>query len=138
VKKNQVVDQPLALFDFFPTLQELAGAPVSKNIDGISMVPVLTGKKQPAHEHLYWEFHEQGGRQAVRLGTWKGIRLNISTQEDPPIELYELSKDPGEEKNIADRHTEIVKEIAQIMKTAHVPDSNWPVLPDEKKNAPPV
>jgi len=63
-----VNNQPLAMWDLFPTFQQLALQPVSKNIDGISILPALTGKKQPAHNYLYWEFHEQGGKQAI---LWK-------------------------------------------------------------------
>jgi arylsulfatase A len=133
ISKKQVNNDPLILYDIFPTLQELAGIPVSQHIDGISMVPALTGKKQPAHAYLYWEFHEQGGKQAVRLGNWKGIRLNVSTQENPPIELYNLDHDPVEENNVADKHPDIVKQIEAIMQEAHVPDRNWPLLPSEKK-----
>jgi len=134
IKKQQVNTDPLILYDLFPTLQELAGIPVSTHIDGISLVPALTGKQQPAHPYLYWEFHEQGGKQAVLLqGKWKGIRLNVSREENPPIELYNLEADPAEENNIAGKHPEIVQQIASIMETAHIPDRNWPLLPAEKQ-----
>lgn len=132
VKAGMVNDNALILYDLFPTFQQVAGIPVSKNIDGISMLPALRGHKQQQQDYFYWEFHEQGGKQAVRIGKFKGIRLNISTLPDGPIELYNIDEDPGEEKNIAADYPEVVKRIAQIMKKAHVPDSNWPVLVSEK------
>ena len=33
------------------------------------------GSPQPAATHLYWEFHERGFQQAVRMGRWKAVRL---------------------------------------------------------------
>jgi hypothetical protein len=52
---------------------------------------VLTGKgKAPQHDFLYWEFHEQGGKQAVRQGKWKAIRFNVIENPNAPVELYDL------------------------------------------------
>ncbi|MBL7153077.1 MAG: hypothetical protein ISS79_05125, partial [Phycisphaerae bacterium] len=77
------------------------------------------------HEYLYWEFHEQGKRQAVRIGWWKGIRQNVAKNPDGPIELYNLKSDLGEKNNIAQRHPEIVARIVKIMKAARTPSENW-------------
>lgn len=133
IKAGAVNDLPAAWWDLFPTFQQLAGIPVSKNTDGISIVPALTGKPQQAHEYFYWEFHEQGGKQAVRYGNWKGVRLNVSKVEGGPIELYDLKNDPAEQQNIAAAHPDIVKKIAAFMQQAHVHDTNWPVLAGEIK-----
>jgi arylsulfatase A len=131
IKAGVTTDYPAAWWDLFPTFQQLANVPVSKSVDGISIVPTLTGKQQKAHEYFYWEFHEQGGKQAVRYGNWKGIRLNVNKVKDGPIELYDLTKDPAEKNNIAAQHPEIVKRIASFMQQAHTPDTNWPLLEDE-------
>lgn len=132
IKGGTLNNDPLALWDLYPTFQKLADIPLSKKIDGISIVPALTGKNQPLHKYLYWEFHEQGGKQAVRLGPWKGVRLNISTLGDGPIELYNIDDDPSELKNVAADHPEMIRKLDRIMKEAHVPDVNWPVLVNEK------
>ena len=59
----------------------------------------LIGKKQKKHDYLYWEFHEQGGKQAIRLDDWKAVRLNVKNDPNPPIELYNLTSDLHEDKN---------------------------------------
>ncbi|HWK07529.1 MAG TPA: arylsulfatase [Puia sp.] len=134
-----------AFWDLFPTFGEMAGATQARaietgavkpgtGIDGISILPTLLGKKgQVQHEYLYWEFHENDGRQAVRWKQWKGVRLNVSKQKDAPIELYDLSKDPSEKNNLAAGHPDIVKKIAGFMRQSHRPDKNWPLLVDEVK-----
>src|SRR5690606_39676492 len=63
------------IWDVMPTLAEVANAPLESPVDGISFLPELLGQEQKKHDHLYWEFHEQGGKQAVRKGNWKAVLL---------------------------------------------------------------
>ncbi len=117
-----------AFWDFPPTALELAGLPVPGDMDGISYLPILTGNDefQEKHEYLYWEFHERGGRQAVRYGQWKGIRLNVRSDRNGPIELFNILEDPGETINLANQYPEIVERIAGFMKEAHKePESDF-------------
>jgi len=126
-------DQPAALWDLYPTFQQLARIPPTKNIDGISLLPTLLLKfKQPQHEYFYWEFHENNGRQAVRWNEWKAVKLNVSKDENAPIELYNIKTDPSEINNIADKHPELVKKLEAIMKKAHVYNKDWPLLVSEQ------
>lgn len=122
-----------AFWDFLPTCCELAGVEPPEGIDGISMVPTLLGLRwrQLWHEYLYWEFHEQGKKQAVRMDDWKGVRLNVAKEPDGPIELYNLKDDIGETRNIAARHPDIVAKIEECMKAARVPSEHWP-MPGEQ------
>ncbi len=120
-----------AFWDVLPTLAELAGAPVQDGMDGISFVSELTGAPQDEHDYLYWEFHEQGGKQAVRMKNWKGVRIDLETDPEGPIELYDLDTDPGETTNVAAEHPELVTEIAAIMKSAHEPSEIFPFPGDE-------
>jgi arylsulfatase len=108
-----------AFWDVMPTLCEIAGVAAPENIDGISFLPALTGAKQTAHDHLYWEFPSYGGQQAVRLGKWKGIRNNIF-KGNMTIELYNLEDDIQELNDVAAEHPEIVKQMEEIMKKEHV------------------
>ncbi|MCG6188613.1 arylsulfatase [Maribellus maritimus] len=119
-----------AFWDILPTLTDIAGAKTPKDIDGISFLPTLKGKpkKQKEHEYLYWEFYERGGKQAVRKGNWKAIKQNVSKNPGTAIELYDLNKDPKELNNLADAYPEIVKEMAEIIKTARVESSLKPLF----------
>ena len=110
-----------AFWDVMPTLAELAGAEAPADIDGISFVPTLSGKaaRQKKHEYLYWEFHEQGGRQAVRRGKWKAVRLQVKRDPNGPLELYDLEADPQEKSNIGSQHPDIVAKMERIMIEAH-------------------
>jgi arylsulfatase A len=125
--------QVAAMWDLYPTFQQAAQIPVSRNIDGISILPTLLGLgNQRQHDYFYWEFHENNGRQAVRWKDWKGVRLNVSKDANAPIELYDLATDLGEKNNIAAGHPDIVKRIEQAMKNAHTPNKEWPLLLSEK------
>ncbi|MCF7567067.1 arylsulfatase [Sabulilitoribacter arenilitoris] len=108
-----------AFWDFLPTACNIAGVEPPKWTDGISYYNELLGKPQKKHEFLYWEWSSEGGKQAVRLGNWKGVRLNASKGSDAPIELYNLSKDIGELKNIAEEYPLEVSKISEIMKREH-------------------
>lgn len=110
-----------AFWDIMPTYAELAGADVPEDIDGISFLPTLLGNahKQKEHDFLYWEFHEYGGKQAVRKGKWKAIRLQVKENPNGPLELYDLQADPKEKINIASQHPDIVRQMEQIMMQAH-------------------
>jgi arylsulfatase A-like enzyme len=116
-----------AFWDIFPTFAELGGAATAASTDGISFVNTLKGQgTQKQHEYLYWEFHEQGSKQAVRYGKWKGVRLNVKADGSALIELYDLSVDRAEKNNIASQHPEIVKKIAGFMQEAHTDNPIFP------------
>ncbi len=117
-----------AFYDFVPTFADLLGQPVPEQSDGLSMLPILTGKEQPSHDFLYWEFHAgitRPGQQAVRMGKWKGVRRDI-LNGNLAIELYDLSQDPTETEDIAAEHTEIVARMEEIMAQEHETPSYEP------------
>jgi arylsulfatase A len=129
IKAGGTSDYAGAFWDFLPTFAELARQPKPKGIDGISIVPALLGQKNaPSHPWLYWEFHEQGGKQAVRMGKWKGVKLNAASNPDGPIELYDLETDDSEKNNIADKHPNVVAEIKKIMQQQHRESPDFPLF----------
>lgn len=127
IKAGSQTDHVSAFWDVMPTLAETADIQAPKNLDGISFLPSLSGKgKQVQHESLYWEFHEQKGRQALRKGDWKLIRYNVLTQNNTTTELYNLKTDLGEEKNVADQNSKIVKEMMEILNRSRIPSEVFP------------
>ena len=122
-----------AHWDILPTVCELAGAEIPGEIDGISMAATLLGEKeQEEHEYLYWEFYEQGGKKAARWGDWKAVQTGINKNPKAPIEIYDLSKDIGEEKNLAEVRPDMVNRAKEIFTDAHEPSPNW-IFADKKK-----
>jgi arylsulfatase A-like enzyme len=75
---------------------------------------------------LYWEFHEDGGRQAVRMDNWKGVRENVIKDLNEPLQLFNLTNDPGEKNDVASQNPLIVKKIEMIMREAHVENPDFP------------
>jgi arylsulfatase A-like enzyme len=119
IKPGRKTDHVSGFQDIMPTFAELVGAQCPQT-DGVSMLPTLLGKgKQEKHDHLFWEFYEGGGKQAVLKGKWKGIRLNTSRKPDGPIELYDISKDISEQTDLASEHPDIIADMARIMKKEH-------------------
>ena len=102
-----------------PVLTDLADS--LREPDGLSILPVLLGKKARDHASLYWEYHSQGGAQAVRMGRWKAVRKQAEGAPNGPIELYDLRADPGEKTDVSARHRDVVRRIVEIMRTSHAP-----------------
>ena len=129
IKTGSVSNHISAFWDFLPTCCELIGVEPPKDIDGISMLPTLLGQpqRQKKHEFLYWEFHEQGKKQAVRVGDWKGVRLDVAKDPNGLIELYNLKDDIGEQKNLAMENTEVTEKIKGYLKAARTPSEHWPI-----------
>ena len=122
VKSGTTSDHISAFWDILPTLCDVTGINLQHQVDGISFLPTLLGEDfQQKNDYLYWEFYEQGGKQAVRFGNWKGIRLGVKENRNAPIELYDLSNDPGEANNIAEKYPEIISLMDSIMNEAHEP-----------------
>jgi arylsulfatase A-like enzyme len=123
IQAGRVSDHPWAFWDMLPTLAAVAGVGAPSGIDGISVLPALLGKPQEVHDHFYWEFHEGGFKQAVRAGKWKGIRAGLTG----PVELYDLTADVGEARNVAAENPEVAKRIQEILRTARTESPDFPV-----------
>ena len=123
IKAGATSNQVWAFWDFLPTAAEIVGAKSPPGLDGISMLPALLGRGQKNHEFLYWEFHEGGFKQAVRMGDWKAVRLGPGK----PLELYDLRTDIGEKNNVTDKHPDVGAKIEQILKAARTESQAWPV-----------
>ncbi len=132
IKEGSVSDLMATFWDILPTFVEITGAE-KKNTDGISFYPELAGKKQREHEFLYWEFHEQEGSAAVRLGNWKAVKPGFGSSSKKTTQLYDLSADIGETTDISSANPVIVKKMEEIMKREHVPSEIFPFESEKTK-----
>jgi len=129
IKPGSISHHAAYFGDFMATAAELAGVQPPKNIQSISFLPALLGREQPTHKYLYWEFYERGGKQAVRFGNWKAIRIPMHTGK---VQLYDLSTDLGELFDVAALHPDLVARAKAYMDEAHVPNPNWVNRPPRK------
>ena len=131
VQAGTETDFMCAFWDMMPTFCDILSSDIQTSVealDGISLLPVLTGQKgQKEHDYLYFEFQEQNGKQAVRKGPWKLIYQNIRGNK-PHYELYNLAADPSERHNVIDRFPDIAAELKEVMKEAHVESEDFPLL----------
>jgi arylsulfatase A-like enzyme len=86
------------------------------------MTRALRGESQPPHDTFYWEFHERGFQQAVRMGKWKAVRLGAGK----PLELYDLEADPRESHDVAAENAAVVERVKAYLETARTPSERWP------------
>jgi len=109
---GKTYDHPVISLDILPTACTLAGAKIPENIDGVNLLPHLLGENKAApHEALFWRF---GPQKAVRRGVWTLVDWrDFTTKTSSGWELYDLSKDLGQQKNVAAKHPDVVADLGQ-------------------------
>ena len=134
VPANTTTDAPIYFADFMPTFAALAGGQAPEQTDGTDFSPTLIGQHQPelADRFFYWEFDKVELRQqASRWRNWKAIR----DPKSGAIELYDLTNDLGESKNLAVEHSEITAKFDEFFRTARIESPYWPVSAEGKAPA---
>lgn len=128
IKAGQISETPVTNLDFYPTILDVAGIkkPEGKILDGISLIPLLTGNKEFIERPLFWHFpiYLEGGNietqdpvfrtrpgSAIRLGDWKLIEY----YEDGDLELYNIKDDIGETNNLEGEHPGKVHELRVML-----------------------
>jgi arylsulfatase A-like enzyme len=122
IKPGSVTNHVAVHYDVLATLSELVKAPAVQS-DGISFLPTLLGKakRQKKHEYIYWEYPEKGGQLAIRMGKWKGVKVEMKKNKSARWELYDLTADESETTDLATQYPAIVARFDQIVKKEHQP-----------------
>jgi len=124
VPAGKTSNAPWYFADVMPTLADIAGATSPSNIDGMSVLPTLLGKRQKTdNRFLYWEFPAGKFQQAVRWRNFKAVR----PAPGKPLELYDLISDIAEKNDIAAENPDVISKIEAYLRTARTDSPNWPV-----------
>jgi arylsulfatase A-like enzyme len=112
-----------AFWDFLPTCAALTGAelPAGAALDGLPVARLLLGGDAPRREYLYWELTRGRFSQAARFGNMKAVRAGI----EEPIELYDLARDPGEQRDVAAKYPTLAVAAGEILRAAHTDAPQW-------------
>lgn len=142
---GKIYDQPVSTLDFLPTACAAAGTSPPQNVDGVNLLPYLTGENNAApHASLFWRF---GPQKAVRAGNWKLVdSRDFAEKKNSGWQLYDVSKDVGEAHDIAAANPQIVaeltkawhqwdaKNIAPLWHGSNTEDLTAPAAPNAKGN----
>jgi arylsulfatase A-like enzyme len=122
IKPGSQSDRVCLTMDIFPTVLEAAGVACRHPIDGVSFLPALMGRTEPAPERTLFFIRREGGLayggktiDAVRRGDWKLLQNNPFG----PRELYNLRTDPQEKENLFAREPKKVQELSAALR-AHI------------------
>ena len=109
---GKTYDHPVIALDILPTTCSVAGAKVPSNIDGVNLMPYLSGANKAApHEALYWRF---GPQKAIRKGNWSLVDWrDFETKTNSGWQLFDLASDIGQKNDLAAKHRDIVAELSQ-------------------------
>ena len=114
IPAGQVIDEPCAAMDVFPTLLTIAGGdPAKYELDGLDISDVLMSGAKTPHEEIFWEMEMQT---AVRRGNYKLVLDGQLVEGEPPqdpVFLSDLSVDPSETTNLANEMPELAAELKE-------------------------
>jgi arylsulfatase A-like enzyme len=117
IPAGQICDKTAIMMDIFPTFLEMAGSKTNHPIDGVSILPIVTGNAPAIHSDIMWEYN---GQLAIRRGKWKLV-LNgwLDFKRRPPdaVHLSDLESDPGEKVNLAEKEPALVADLKNALKT---------------------
>jgi arylsulfatase A-like enzyme len=119
--ERAVYTQPVSQLDVFATIAAACNAPADKPLDGVDLVPHLTGANpEPPHDVLYWGFPRASNRWAIRKGRWKLAHEIVDYKAVQPdgvrmeTALYDLEADPGETHNLVTKEAGVTAELGGL------------------------
>ncbi len=144
IKPGTKSDQLLCLTDFMATAAEIVGAKLPANAaeDSVSFLPALLGTdKNPLREAVV--HHSINGSFAIRQGNWKlELCRDSGGWSDPkpgtpkaaglpPVQLYDLANDIGEQTNVEQSHPEIVARLTKLLEKYVADGRSTPGAPQQ-------
>jgi arylsulfatase A-like enzyme len=134
IPAGRTSDALFASIDFLPTFAKLTGFAVPRDriIDGVDQTALLLGQSDGgAREHFH--YFSQNELHAVREGSWKLILPNrkvfypyVKDRGTEGAELYQLDRDIGEMKNVADANPDVVKRLTALAQNFEWPEKLFP------------
>jgi arylsulfatase A-like enzyme len=133
IAAGAVNDTPGYFADWFPTLAEATGLGAPDGLDGESLWPALTGQplRASTRRPMVWVFTEYGGQVAVRLGNFKVVRQGLKTGKPGPWEVYDLSRDRQEQRDLAATRADLIREARAVLEREVSTNDVFPLsIPD--------
>lgn len=108
IKENSITNQVTTTMDWTATILSLAGAKADEKfpLEGIDIMPMLTGKKKEVDRILYWRIFQRKKQKAMRDGKWKWLQDEKGNEY-----LFDLSNDPSEKNNLMDQQREVFEKL---------------------------
>ena len=133
VDPGGVTSFPSYFPDWFPTLTRATGVGTPEDLDGIDIMPALTGAEHATERNpMIWVYPEYGGQIAVRLGDYKVLRREIRTPGGPdPWEVYHIPNDPQELVNLADEKSDLIDEAIELLRRQWTESELFPMDQDK-------
>ena len=111
IPAGKVFTAPVSSLDIAATVLAAAGVKDSNGLDGVNLLPHLTGETTAPHDYLAWRF---GPQKALRRGQWKLVDWrDFETKQNSGWQLYDLSQDIGEKNNLAAMRPELVAQLSR-------------------------
>lgn len=106
IQAGSTFEQPISTLDILPTSLSIAGGIIPEDVDGVDLMPYLSGKSTDApHDDLFWRLGHHG---AVRSGDWKLIWF-----DDMAPRLYDLSQDVAEQNDISEANPDVTENLLE-------------------------
>ena len=124
VPAGTVCSELTGTIDILPTIAALTGAPLpaGKKVDGLDVSSLWLGKAKESPRKEFLHYTSRGDLQGIRQGSWKLLVKNPRARKNKnapanaaQVLLFDLSKDLGEQNNLAGQHPDVVKKLRQRM-----------------------
>jgi arylsulfatase A-like enzyme len=117
IKAGSTNETPGYFADWLSTLCAAASISNKQETDGVNLFPtMLDGTRQIARNPMLWVYPEYSGQVAVNFGDIKVIKTKLLTKKPAEWEVYDLSKDRGETKNLATDQPQWIEKAKAVLK----------------------